>query len=64
MEATKQVEGYFGPKQVTREEFIKRWTGHFTEFFNLAEASSEYEEMKRMQERMAALAGRKWDKIK
>lgn len=62
-QATKIIEGYFGPKQITRDEFIKRWTGHFSELFYLARSSEELTELTVVSKRIADMAGDKWDKI-
>ena len=61
--ATKTVEGTFGPKQITREDFVKRWTSHFSQIFLLADTTSEYEELKNMSVRLEQLAGAAWDRI-
>ena len=61
---TKTVEGLFGkPKQITRDEFVKRWTGHLDQLFNLANSTAEYEEIKAMQSRIRVLSGAAWDRI-
>lgn len=60
---SKTVEGTFGPKKITREDFVKRWSGHFDQMFNLANTTAEYEEMKKMSERVRELAGASWDRI-
>ena len=63
-QATKTVEGYFGkPKQITRDDFVKRWTEHFVEVFSLANSTAEYEELKAMKARIAELAGAAWERI-
>lgn len=61
---TKTVEGHFGPKQITREDFIKRWSSHFNQMFNLANTTAEYEELKQVSQRVSELAGASWDRIK
>ena len=61
---TKMVEGYFGLKPVTREQFIAQWTQHFSQVLHLTNTVAEFDELKVMQERIAALAGQKWDGLK
>lgn len=61
--ATKTVEGTFGPKQITRDDFVKRWTEHFGEVLWLANSTAEYEELRAMKRRIAELAGAAWERI-
>jgi hypothetical protein len=61
--ATKTVAGFFGPKQVTREEFVKEWTSHYGQVFHLAKTTAEYDELFAFKQRIAALAGAQWDKL-
>jgi hypothetical protein len=61
---TKTVAGYFGDKQVTKEEFIKEWKSHFGQFFALANTVNEFDELKQMQSRIVQLAGNAWEAIK
>jgi len=61
---TKTVDGYFGPRQVTREQFISQWTQHFSQVLHLTNTVAEFDELKVMQARIAALAGQKWDGLK
>jgi hypothetical protein len=58
---TKTVQGYFGPKQVTREQYVKQWTDHFGEVYHLTSTTAEYDELTAMKARIADLAGQKWD---
>lgn len=63
-ERTKTVEGTFGPKRITRDEFIKRWTtSHYGQFYWLANTLAEMEELKRYEARIAEIAGAAWDRI-
>lgn len=34
---TIEVEGYFGPKQTTKEEFVQYWTDHCNDFIYLVD---------------------------
>lgn len=61
---TKTVESYFGPEQVTREEFSTQWAGEFRQFYDLAGCSAELDELNQMQRRITELAGRKWDDLR
>lgn len=61
---TKTVEGYFGPKQVTREQFVTQWKDSFWQFFHLTNTTDEFKEFEVMRERIAVLAGMKWDNLK
>lgn len=61
---TKQVDGYFGVKQVTREEFVRQWTDHFMQFYSLPCDATEMRELDRIKSRLAEMAGRAWDDIK
>lgn len=63
-EATKTVEGHFGPKQVTRNEFVKQWTTHFGQVFHLAATPAEFDELQAVKQRIAQLAGNRWDQLK
>lgn len=60
---TKTVDGYFGPKQVTREAFVKQWVEHFQQFYHLADTTAQFDDLKTTQLRIAALAGQKWDRL-
>jgi hypothetical protein len=60
---TKTVAGYLGPKQVTREQFVKQWADHFSEFYHLPETSEEFSSMQAMKTQIAEMAGRKWDAL-
>lgn len=61
---TKTVQGYFGEKQVTKEEFVKQWHEQFVQFLHLANTGSELDELDMMMRRIDELAGNKWDAIK
>lgn len=61
---TKTVEGFFGkPKQITRDDFIKRWTEHVGQMYCLAATTAEYKELRDMLNRVAELAGQAWDRM-
>jgi hypothetical protein len=64
MTATKTVEGYFGPKQITREEYVKQWTSHFSQMYHLIDSSEDIKELDAMKEKLSKMAGVKWDRIK
>lgn len=59
----KTVEGYFGPKQLTREEYTKRWTDHARELFSLSNTANDHNEIQTMIARVSVLAGASWDRI-
>ncbi len=61
---TKTVDGYFGPKQVTREAFTAQWVEHFQQLYHLAGTSAEFTELRTLRDRIAELAGQKWDGLK
>ncbi len=61
---TKQVDGYFGPKQVTRAEFVAQWVQHFNQVLHLADNVAQLEELDTMSLRISELAGAKWDRLK
>jgi hypothetical protein len=61
---TKTVDGYFGPKQVTREAFTAQWVEHFQQVYHLADTPAEFTELRTMRDRIAVLAGQKWDGLK
>jgi hypothetical protein len=61
---TKTVQGFFGPKDITREEFVKQWADHFGQFYHLPETSEQMAELDAMKARLQTLAGEKWDKLK
>ncbi len=61
---TKTVQGFFGPKAVTREEFVKIWADHFGQLYQLPETSEQMAEMDVMKARIETLAGERWDKLK
>ena len=61
---TKTVEGTFGPKQVTQEEFVRRWTNIVSEVGYICETSADYRALEAMQSTIKALAERKWETIK
>lgn len=60
-EQTKEVDGYFGPKQVTRAEFVRQWTMHFGQVFHLADSNAELKELAAMEARISEMAGVRWD---
>jgi len=64
MSITKTVYDYFGPKQITRAEFIKQWVDHFQQFYHLGENVDQLNQLAAMQTRITELAGRKWDDLK
>lgn len=62
---TKTVEGTFGPKQITREEFVKRWASQVIEIsFGLAQTSADYKALEAVKAQVEEMAGRKWDGLK
>lgn len=61
---TKTVHGHFGPKQITRDDFIKQWKDHFGQCYNLCEQTGDFKEIDAMKERIAEMAGRNWDNLK
>lgn len=61
---TKTVDGYFGPKQVTREAFVAQWVEHFQQVYHLANTTAEFTELRTMRDRIADLAGLKWEGLK
>lgn len=61
---TKTVDGHFGPKRVTREQFIQRWADHFAECVHLTDTTAEFDEFVGMKQRIKELAGAKWDRLK
>jgi hypothetical protein len=61
---TKTVSGYFGDKQVTKEEFVKQWHTQFVQFLHLANTGKELDELDMMMHRIDELAAAKWDAIK
>lgn len=63
-EATKTVEGFFGPKQMTKAEFVKQWADHFAQVAYLTNSHAEALEVMAMQERIKAMAAAKWDNLK
>lgn len=64
MSATKTVGGYFGPKQVTQDEFVAQWTQHFDQFYTLPNTRDALEELDRMKARISAMARERWNNIK
>lgn len=59
---TKTVQGYFGkPKQITREDFIKRWVAVVHDCGSLAITTADWNATKNMVAQIEAMAGRKWD---
>ncbi len=61
---TKTVQSFFGPKEITREEFIKQWKDQFTQFFQLSDTVEEFKEFKGVQHNIERMAARKWDMMK
>ena len=59
METTKTVEGTFGPRQVTRDEFVNRWAGHCDQMFHLAHTTAQYHEL----QHAAARQGTVWTSV-
>lgn len=61
---TKTVEGYFGQKQVTRDEFVKQWKSSVNELFYVTTTRDDHERVLAIQASVAEMAGRKWDELK
>lgn len=61
---TKTVDGYFGPKQVTRDEFVKQWKNSVNELFYVTTTRDDHERVLAIQATAAEMAGRKWDELK
>lgn len=53
---TIEVEGYFGPKRVTREKFIQTWVNHASELSNIMALGSFVENVRES-------AGNRFDEI-
>jgi len=64
MSTTKTVEGYFGPKEVTREAYVSEWVQHFQQVTHLAGNMADLAELGKMSDRVAEMAGKKWDSLK
>jgi nitrate/TMAO reductase-like tetraheme cytochrome c subunit len=62
-DATKTVDGFFGPKQVTRAEFVAQWASHFGQTLHLCATTAEFDELEKMKKRILELAGAQWDRI-
>lgn len=61
---TKTVQGTFGPKQITKDEFVKQWTNSIAEIGYICETGDDYRTLQAMQEQVRKLAERKWEMIK
>lgn len=61
---TKEVESFFGVKQVTRAEFVQQWTAQVSQFWHIATKSEDAEVIDTMLESVKKMAGAKWDAMK
>lgn len=60
---TKIVEGTFGPKQVTRDEFVRRWENSVVEVGHLCQTTEDYQTYEAIRSQVREMALRKWETI-
>ena len=62
MEKTIKIESYFGEKDFTKEEFVKRWTSWSVDFGNLCTDSEDWEQYKKLQTLTKQMAEKSFDR--
>lgn len=60
---TVTVQGYIGPKQVNREQFVEAWTDQLTGLWSLCYSQEDRERADRIRADLEALAGGAFDKL-
>ncbi len=63
-EVTKEVDSFFGTKQVTRAEFVERWRKEVYQFYNLAVTTPHFKALDALLVDISEMAGAKWDSLK
>ena len=58
---TIEVGGFFGPKQITREDFVKQWTDHVNQLHRLS--FDHFDEFCKIAGRVSEIAGQEWDRL-
>lgn len=59
---TKTFDGFFGPKEVSRKEFINQWIGTTGQYASLFYPEEMGEELLKFQQALEKVAGKAWDK--
>ena len=61
-EPTIPVNGYFGEKEINREDFIKRWVDHAKEFNKLSYQEEDQFFLRALVDRVASIAAKEFDR--
>ncbi len=64
MSKTKTFDGFFGPKEVSRKEFIDKWIGTTGQYASLFYPAEMGEELLKFQQALQDVAGKAWDNHK
>ena len=57
------VESYFGEKQVTRDEFIRRWDDHAAELVNINWSADWQDELQAFREKVQKRAAERFNEM-
>lgn len=58
----KSFEGFFAKVDLSRDEYIKRWLNHFSEFYKIADSDMDYNDLDDCKSTIKRMAGNSWDK--
>ncbi len=62
-EPTIEVNGFFKPKQVTREEFVKQWSELVGDLYNIANTPTHIADVAAMVIQVRNIAGAEFDRV-
>lgn len=57
------VDGFFGPREITRDKFIEVWTQHVGELHRLSHEPEWTNEVHEIREKIEAKAGEEFDRM-
>jgi len=63
MEKTVTVAGHFGDKQMSRKDFVQRWSAQAVEFYAIAHSENDMRMVRQMHWNACELAGKEWDRL-
>jgi len=62
---TKEVQGCFGTRQMTRDEYVQHWQNLISDLMLIADCSNptDYEFIQKTTQKVMEMAGARWDKL-